>query len=276
MDSALRELALEKKSSSSNHLVNLLDVILANSVRKVQDAKYELLSPMQAGNSNATPEYLSSFLDLCSDTATNFAQSLNDLVVEGNDNLDDSVYAQVILSSSELTSALNDLMLNLKGLSRIITTDEGDTLVNHTTNVLSGAESFFLSLTSDSINELETEEDKIDFVIDCNVLFQHLLQASSSFIDTLRSSHKLGLTKKDNLEDVVENKFSQTADTVEKASLFLRNLMSQIGKGADVEVHESILSAALAITKAVSILIAAATDSQIEIVSRGKGENFKT
>ncbi|GEQ66898.1 hypothetical protein JCM33374_g561 [Metschnikowia sp. JCM 33374] len=272
LDSALRELSIARKSSNSQYLANILDVILANSVKRVQDSKYEFLSPMQAGNSNATPEYLLSFLELCSDTATNFAQALNELVVEGNENLDQSPYPSIILASSELTSALHDLMLNSKGLSKNITADEGDRLTSEITNALSGAESFFSNLTSDSINDLESEEDKIDFVIDCNLSFQRLIQTASSFVDTLRSSHKSGLSNKDNIEDVVEDKFVQTADAVEKATLFLRNLMSEIGQGRDMEVHESILNAALAITKAVSALIAAATESQIEIVSRNKGE----
>ncbi|OBA22213.1 ANTH-domain-containing protein [Metschnikowia bicuspidata var. bicuspidata NRRL YB-4993] len=272
LDSALRQLALAKLSTNADQLVNLLDVILANSVRRVQDSKYELLSPMQAGNSIATPEYLLSFLDLCSDTATNFSQAFNDLMADGDESTDDSAYAQVILTSSELTSALNDFMLNLKGLSKNITSDEGEELANQTTSVLSGAESLFLNLASDSINDLISIEDKIDFVIDCNLLFQQLLQTASSLIDTLRGTHELDLTKKENIEDVVEDKFSETADAVENASTFLRNLLSQIGEGKDFEVHESILGAALAITKAVSVLIAAATESQIEIVRRNKGE----
>ncbi|KAF7999468.1 hypothetical protein HF325_006144 [Metschnikowia pulcherrima] len=272
LDSALEELAVARASSGINNFVNILDVILADSVRRVQDSKYELMSPMQAGNVNATPEYLLSFLDLCSDSATNFALSFNDLLIE-EIALDVSACALVVLTSSEFTNALNNLMLNLKGLSKIITADEEEKLVSYTAKILSEAESFILNLASDTLGELASQDDKVDFVIDCNVMFQQLLQEAFSFIDTLGRSNKPRISDKDNIDGVVEDNLLQTAETVEKASTFLRNLMANVGEGKDVEVHGSILKAALAITKAVSTLIAAATDSQVEIVSRNRGDN---
>ncbi|KAM9889704.1 hypothetical protein OXX69_012763, partial [Metschnikowia pulcherrima] len=153
-----------------NNFVNILDVILADSVRRVQDSKYELMSPMQAGNVNATPEYLLSFLDLCSDSATNFASSFNDLLIE-EIALDVSACASVVLTSSEFTNALNNLMLNSKGLSKIITADEEEKLVSYTAKILSEAESFISNLASDTLGELASQDDKVDFVIDCNVMF---------------------------------------------------------------------------------------------------------
>lgn len=279
LDSALRELADIKNSTGGQglkRLLSLLDIILANNVRRIQDSKYELSSPMQAGNPNATAEYLLSIIDLCSDTATDFAQAFNDFIAEGNsadDSEDDNAYSGIILASSELTSTVNDLMLNSKGLSKSIPTSEEEKLVNLVANVLSSAESFFLSLTSDTMEELDSDDDKINFVIDCNVSFQRLLQDISSLVDSLRRS--AGVALKGNIEDAVNNEFDQTAKAVKSAADFLNSLLLTAANGENVEVDEAILAAALAITQAITELILAAARSQREIVNRNKGSSSK-
>lgn len=276
LDSALQELATAKDDTAAfglKKLSNLLDVILANNVRRIQDSKYELTSPMQTGNLNASPEYLLSIVDLCSDTATDFAQVFNNFIAESResfDNQDDSTYTGIILASSELTTTINDLMLNSKGLSRNIPTTEEDTMVDLVTKLLSAGESFFLSLTSDALEEFNDDDEKIDFVIDCNVNFQHTLQEMSAFVDTLRRSHSVNLSK-GNIEDIVDNEMDETARAINSATEFLNKLLLQASDGANVEVHEAIVSAALAITKAVALLIQASADTQREIVSKNKG-----
>lgn len=279
LDSALQELATLRTIGENNgaeKLLHLVDVILANNVRRIQDAKYELSSPMQAGNSSATAEYLVSIIDLCSDTATEFAQAFNDFIAEGRDQtdkIDENSYSAIILASSELTSTVYDLMLNSKGISKNIPKGE-DTLINLTSGVLSSAESFFLSLTSDTMDELQTDDDKIDFVIDCNVSFQHLLQDMSAFVETLkRSTAEISL--KGNIEDAVDHELDETAKAVKSAADFLSQLLLSAANGANVEVNEAILAAALAITKAITELILAAADSQREIVNRNKGSSSR-
>lgn len=275
LDGALRELASSKEQAGGAQLLQLLDVILANNVRRVQDSEYELTSPMQAGNSSASPEYLLSIIDLCSDTATDFAQSFNDFVAEGFAITGDNSHSKIILSSSELTATINDLMLNAKGLSRNVPPQEEEGLVSLVSSMLSAAETFFLSLTSDTLNEFENEDEKIDFVIDCNVLFQHLLQEITSLVETLRRSKTTNLAKESNIETIVENEMSETANSVKAASDFLSGLILSISEGADFKVHEAILEAALAITKAISELLTAATETQIDIVNRGKGSDSR-
>lgn len=279
LDNALQELASLKTSSSQGveKLLYLLDVILANNVRRIQDTKYELTSHMQAGNPNATPEYLISIIDLCSDTATDFAQAFNDFIAEGRnagERIDESAYSAIILASSELTATVNDLMLNSKGLSKNILTKEEENLMQLLSSTLSSAETFFLSLTSDTLDELETDDDKIDFVIDCNVSFQHLLQEMSSLVDTLRRSSS-GVLLKGNIEDAVENELDETAKAVKSAAEFLNQLLMSAANGTNVEVDEAILAAALAITQAITQLILAAAESQREIVSRNKGSSSR-
>lgn len=278
LDTALRELAnVKSEGQGLRKLLSLLDVVLANNVRRIQDSQYELTSPMQAGNPNATPEYLLAITDLCSDTATDFGLAFNDFIAEGrnsDEGIDESAYAAIILASSELTSTVNDLMLNAKGLSKVIPTADEDNLTKLVSEILEGAVLFFLSLTTDIIDDLGSEDEKIDFVIDCNVSFQKLLQRMTSLVDTLRRSTS-GISLKGNIEDAVANELDETAKAVKSAAEFLSSLMLSAASGSNVEIDEAILAAALAITEAITKLILDAADSQREIVNRNKGASSR-
>ena len=86
-------------------------------MKRVLDTKHELVSPVQAGNLNASPEYVLSIIELCSDTATEFATIFNSFIAEDR-NEDESSFSDIILSTSSLTSSINDLTLNAKGMTK--------------------------------------------------------------------------------------------------------------------------------------------------------------
>lgn len=78
--------------------------------------------------------------------------------------------------------------------------------------------------------------------------------------------------------DIVEQEMLSAARAIETATERLQQLMSRPRdtsrySAIDLQVHDSILSAAMAITNAISRLIKAATDSQQEIVAQGKGSS---
>ena len=78
--------------------------------------------------------------------------------------------------------------------------------------------------------------------------------------------------------DLVEQEMLGAAKAIEAAMQRLQQLMARprdTGRSSavDLQVHDSILSAAMAITNAIARLIKAATDSQQEIVAQGKGAN---
>lgn len=292
LDSALRELAITKNDqedivnaqidhilvSNISKLRNLVDIFLANNVKRIQDTKYELGSPMQAGNLNASPEHLLSIVENSSDMATDFATAFNTFIVDEKQSYDDdsSNYSGIILKSSELTTSVNDLMLNAKGISRSIPKDDEDRILKLVFNVLVSTEGFFLSLNSASLSKAEDEEAKMDKVIDCNLQIQNDLQELGKYVDTLRSTHGINFSL-GNLEDLVKNEMDQTAQTVDLASKFLRDLLQNPNiKNGNFEIHETLLSAAMAVTNAVALLIRAATESQREIVSKGKGSQSRT
>jgi huntingtin-interacting protein 1-related protein len=78
--------------------------------------------------------------------------------------------------------------------------------------------------------------------------------------------------------DIVEQEMLGAARAIEAATQRLQELMSRPRdtsrfSAVEVQVHDSILAAALAITNAIGRLIRAATASQQEIVAQGKGSS---
>ncbi|ABN68041.2 structural constituent of cytoskeleton [Scheffersomyces stipitis CBS 6054] len=287
---ALEELSISKNDNEDvvnaeiDHILlknidklrNLIDIFLENNIKRVQDIKHELSSPMQAGNLNSTPEYLLSIVELCQDTANDFATTFNSFIAEGKQAYDDNdnTYSEIILSSSELTASVNDLMLNSKGITKSIQKSEEDNLLSLVSNTLSSTEKYFRELKSDRLNTFSDDEDRIDSVIDSNLTLQNDLQAIVQFVESLSSNR--GISRSGNLEDLLNNEMEHTAQTVDSASKFLDKLLQNPNiHGGNLEVHEALLSAAKAVTLAVTLLISAATESQREIVNKGRGSQSR-
>jgi len=103
----------------------------------------------------------------------------------------------------------------------------------------------------------------------------------SEVVDTLvPKGSKGGALAKANgdIGDIVEQEMLNAAQAIEAATQRLQQLMSRPRDSArfsamDLQVHDSILSAAMAITDAIARLIRAATESQKDIVAQGKGSS---
>lgn len=292
LDSALRQLALSKADSDDvvneqiDHILlqnikklkSLLDVFLENSIKSIQDTKHELSVPIQAGNLNASPEYLLSIVELCSETASNFASAFNNFIVDGKDiySDDNTSYSEIILTSSNLTSSINDLMLNSKGVTSKIPKDQEEKLLSLVMFVLVNTERFFFDLKSEKLDQIVDDEDKTELVIDSNVLVQDALLKLGKFVTELRGSSSLD-TKLGNLEELVNKEMANTASAIDQASRFLNDLLKNPNiHGGNLEVHEALIAAAKAVTDAVAFLISSATETQREIVSKGKGTQSRT
>ncbi|KAK6460341.1 structural constituent of cytoskeleton [Scheffersomyces coipomensis] len=259
-------------------LKDLIDLILENNIIRVQDSRHELASTMQAGNLNATPEYVLSIIELTSDTATDFASIFNNYIAAAVQSYDDSdtTYSDIILKSSDLATNVIDLMLNTKGITRLVPKEDEENLLNIVEDVLSKTIGYFETLKSESLKLFDDDDDKIDAVIDGNLSVQNALQELGKNVDGLRSKSGIDFNS-GNLEDIVNNEMKQTAQKVDSASKFLDDLLKNPNiSGGDIEVHEAILAAAKSITDAVIALILAATESQKEIVTKGKGAQSRT
>ncbi len=248
-------------------------------LHKVDDAIYELESPSQAGNLNSTPEYTLSMIEKSLNNATDFATIYN--LYLGADVGGDHV--EVIKSANEFAQSLVDVLINTKGITRLASDDDAvDKIIGVAKNAGDVGLRFFENLQSYKLDLLQPSNRK-DVALRNNSQARTSLTKLSEVVDGLISKGaKAGALAraKGDLGDIVEQEMSSAARAIEAATERLQQLMSRSKDSArysalDLQVHDSILSAAMAITQAIARLIKAATDSQEEIVAQGKGSSTK-
>jgi hypothetical protein len=255
----------------------LPDSILQACVQKVDDAIYELESPTQAGNLNSTPEYTLSMVEKAINNATEFATIYN--LYLGNEVGGDHV--EVIKGANEFAQSLADVLINSKGITRLANDDDAsDKIISVAKNAGDIGLRFFLNLQSYKLDLLQPRQRK-EVAMRNNGEVRGALTKLSEVVDALvpkgTSSGALARANGD-IGDIVEQEMSSAARAIELATQRLQELMtrprdSSRWNAIDLQVHDSILSAALAITSAIARLIKAATESQQEIVAQGKGSS---
>ncbi|OWB59282.1 hypothetical protein B5S29_g137 [[Candida] boidinii] len=291
MDETIRDLANQQKENDAavdeqidqvlkenlDKLKNLIDAILHSGMKRIQDAVFDLDSPMQAGNQNSSPEYLSSVIEKASNLATDFASSFNNFIADGPNG--DQI--TVIDTITNFTTSIGDVLLNTKGVTRLSKSDDfADDLVDTARDVAEMSEVFLESLLSSNLDGL-SDDDKTDKVINGNLDVQEVLQTLLKFVETVAPKSVINLDKHSgDLSDLVDHEMSSASKAIEAASAHLNNLLSKpvdpTLSAIDMEINKAILSAAIAVTNAIGLLIKAATESQQEIVNNGKGANSRT
>ncbi|KAF9225419.1 ANTH-domain-containing protein [Gyrodon lividus] len=258
-------------------LNQIIDSILQGCVQKVDDAIYELESPTQAGNINSTPEYTLSMIEKAINNATDFATVYN-LHLGGDVGGD---YVDVINGANEFAQVLSDVLSNSKGITRLANDDDAsDKIVAVAKMTGDVGVRFFLNLQSYRLDLLQPAQRK-EVAMRNNNEARTALTRLSEVIDALvPKGSKGGALAKANgdIGDIVEREMLNAAQAIEAATRRLQELMSRPRDSArfsavDLQVHDSILSAAMAITNAIARLIQAATESQQEIVAQGKGSS---
>ncbi|ODQ68152.1 endocytic adaptor protein [Nadsonia fulvescens var. elongata DSM 6958] len=290
LERAYKDLALDKEATESaideqidsvllsqlSKLNDIVDAILSGGVASIQTSLYELDSPMQGGNQNSTAAYLLSIIEKASTSATDFAESFNDFLADGP-NGDHAVIIKTILL---FTSAVNDIVINAKGLARLARDDKTeDQLIDLTRESVLSAERFLCGLQSSELavlgNDIEAKTDKVvELNIEVQTVLQTLAQIAESFGPTINTTkNKTNL----DLGDFVDSEMNKAATAIALAGQRLSELLvSKPSNTFDNKVHESILSAAIAVTNAIAALIQAATESQSEIVNKGRGSASRT
>ncbi|KIJ22116.1 hypothetical protein PAXINDRAFT_105954 [Paxillus involutus ATCC 200175] len=258
-------------------LNQIIDSILQGCVQKVDDAIYELESPTQAGNINSTPEYTLSMIEKALNSATDFATIFN-LHLGGDVGGD---YVDVIKGANEFAQVLSDVLINSKGITRLANDDDAsDKIVAVAKMAGDVGLRFFLNLQSYKLDLLQPAQRK-EVAMRNNSEARMALTRLSEVVDALvPKGSKGGALSKANgdIGDIVEQEMLNAAQAIEAATQRLQELMSRPRDSArfsavDLQVHDSILSAAMAITSAIARLIQAATESQKEIVAQGKGSS---
>ena len=246
-------------------------------MQKVDDAIYELESPTQAGNLNSTPEYTLSMVEKAMNNATEFATIYN-LYLGGEPGGD---HVDVIKGANEFAQSLSDVLINSKGITRLANNDDAsDKIINVAKTAGDIGLRFFLNLQSYKLDLLQPRQRK-EVAMRNNGEVRGALTKLSEVVDALipkgANSGALARTNGD-IGDIVEQEMSSAARAIELATQRLQELMARPRDSSrfnaiDLQVHDSILAAALAITSAIARLIKAATESQQEIVAQGKGSS---
>ncbi|THH33127.1 hypothetical protein EUX98_g1072 [Antrodiella citrinella] len=258
-------------------LNTIIDSILQACVTKVDEAIYELESPAQAGNMNSTPEYTLSMIEKAVNNATDFATVFN-LYLGGDIGGD---HVEVIQGANELAQSLCEVLINTKGITRLISDEASEKLVAVAKNAGDVGLRLFLNLQSYKLDLLASPSQKRDVAMRNNGEVRNSLMKLSEAVDGLvPKGGKAGSIAKANgdIGDIVEQEMMGAAKAIEAATQRLQQLISRPRdanrfSAVDIQVHDSILAAALAITNAIGRLIRAATESQQEIVAQGKGSS---
>ncbi|KZT02470.1 cytoskeleton assembly control protein [Laetiporus sulphureus 93-53] len=258
-------------------LNQIIDSILQACVHKVDEAIYELESPAQAGNINSTPEYTLSMIEKAVNTATEFATVFN-LYLGGEVGGD---HVDVIKGANELAQSLSDVLINTKGITRLVSDEASDKLINVAKTAGDVGLRVFLNLQSYKLDLLPSSTQRKEVAMRNNGEVRNALTKLSEVVDSLvpKGGKAGALSKaKGDIGDIVEQEMLGAAKAIEAATERLQQLMSRPRdstrfSAVDLQVHDSILAAAMAITSAIARLIQAATESQQEIVAQGKGSS---
>jgi hypothetical protein len=209
--------------------------------------------------------------------ATEFATIYN-LYLSGDVGGD---HVEVIKSANEFAQSLADVLINTKGITRLASDDDAsDKIINVAKLAGDVGLRFFENLQSYKLDLLQPGQRK-EVAMRNNSQARGALTKLSEVVDGLiPKGTKSGALARANgdIGDIVEQEMSSAARAIELATQRLQELMSRPRDSSrfsavDLQVHDSILSAAMAITNAISRLIKAATDSQQEIVAQGKGSS---
>lgn len=249
-------------------MLGILDSVLQSGVQRVDDALYELESPQNAGNQNASPAYVLSQIEKASSSGTVFATEFNNMIAEGPA----ADYAEVIRNVNIFAGAIADVLSNTKGLTRLATDEKkAESLINGARQSAQSSIQFFRSLQSFRLDGMDPMQ-KTDVVINSNNEVQIALQRLSKQAETY--APKTSMTG--DLGQAIDSELSKAAAAIDAAAARLNKLKSKPRDGYstyELKINDAILDAALAITSAIAELIKAATISQQEIVQAGKGSS---
>lgn len=256
-------------------LFAIIDSILQACAQKVDDAIYELESPLQVGNQAATPEYTLSLIERAQTSATEFATVFSLHVQEQSG----GEHVEVIKKANDLAQSIVDVLINTKGISQYAGEDDAkvEQLIKAGKTPGDVVIRFFNSVESYRRATLSVQQQG-NVIVQQSSNTRDSLGKLASYIEQIIPKQTSSLAKANgDIGDLVEAEMSAAARAIEAATERLQLLMSRprtSGRSAvELSVHDAILQAALAITNAIGRLIKAATDSQQEIVRAGRGSS---
>ncbi|KAI0476218.1 ANTH-domain-containing protein [Xylariaceae sp. FL0804] len=253
----------------------IIDSVLQAGVSRVDDALYELDSTMQAGNQSASPTYVLSQIEKASASAMEFATAFNNFIADGPS----ANHSELIKAINVFSGAAADVCSNTKGLTRLATDEKkSDQLMSGARTAAQSTVKFFRGLLSFRLDGMDPIQ-KTDVVINSNNDVQMNLQKLNKQVEGFAPGFGRLANNKGDLGEIVDNELNKAADAIAAAAARLAKLRNKPRDGYstyELKVSDTILDAAMAITNAIAQLIKAATATQQEIVSAGRGSSSKT
>lgn len=252
----------------------IIDSILQACTTKVDDAIYELESQMSLGNTNATSELALSAIEQAVSSAMDFSSTFS-LYLSGDKG---GEHVQVIKTANALAQDISEVLADAKGIARLASSDDaGDNITQTAKTPGDAITRLFTSLQSIRL-EGSSVANKKEVVVRGGMDARSALQKLSASIEQhIPKSQALSKTAANgDLGDMVEHEMSAAARAIEDATNKLQSMMRRPKdrfSAVDIQVHDTILAAAMAITDAIGKLISASAANQSEIVAEGRGSS---
>ncbi|CAG8475978.1 5410_t:CDS:10 [Paraglomus occultum] len=260
-----------------DHLRNLndiLDSIFQTCIQKIDDSIYELESPMQVGNQNSTPEYTLSMIEKATTQVSELSYALQRFLKSDRTR----EHTEVIKTATSFAQAISDVLANSKGITRLADEDDVvDNIVRTAKIAATTSQKFLLSVQSYKLDGVSSTA-RAQIVNQGELDVQTALQKVSKVTEGLLKTTIDVSNKADGeVGDLVEHEMLNAAKVIEQATARIQALMSRPRDATlsttELLVHDAILESALAVTNAIAHLIKCATDSQQEIVAKGRGSS---
>ena len=212
---------------------DIIDSVLQSGVQRVDDALYELDSSMQAGNQNASPQYVLSQVEKAQASAMEFSTAFNNFIADGPN----STHAEIIRTVSVFAGSISDVLSNTKGLTRFATDDKkADQLINAARKSALSTVAFFRNLHSFRLDGLEAEQ-KLEVIMNNNTDVQISLTQLTKQVDSFApKSGKMPPTG--DLGDMVDRELSNAANAIDAATERLTKLMNKPKDTASYSTYE--------------------------------------
>ncbi|KAI8369538.1 I/LWEQ domain-containing protein [Radiomyces spectabilis] len=265
------------QSRQASQLDEIFDSILATCIQKVNDGIYELETPGQRGNENATPELMLSMIERASITSVEFMSALSKFM-DGSQAGD---HTMAITRTLEFADTIIDVLLHSKGIIRFLTDDQDEELVINLAKTCAEVTiQYFGSVMSSHLKILPSSQ-RAETVIKGDERVQEALMNLSDKTEDLILAGTADIDKlaEGEVRDLVEQEMSNAAKAIEEATAKIQALLAKPSNpefsATDLQVHQLILNSVLALTNAIANLIKCATASQQEIVAQGRGTSSK-
>jgi hypothetical protein len=190
-------------------------------------------------------------------------------------------HASTITHALGFSDTIIDVMQHAKGITQFVMRDEdGEELVRLGKASAESCIQYFSSVMSTYLKMLPPAQ-RPEVVIQGDMRVQEALTRLSQKTEDLILTGATDINKlaEGEVGDLVEQEMTKAARAIEEASAKIQELMKRPAhpsfSATDIQVHQLILNAVLAITNAIANLIRCATASQQEIVSQGRGSASK-